>query len=395
MISKTKLLYDDFKDINYIWFSHEHPDHFYPPNIKLIPEKYKKNITVLFQNTIDGRVAEYCKRSGLKEVVELHKGQEYDLATGFRVSCEHFSEGVSWIYYKADNLTILNTNDCGVRNQHQVDHIKNRTGKVDILLTQFSYAYWAGNRDEVEYRQQIADKKLEAMKYQCDNFEPKVTIPIASYIYFCHQENFYLNDSINTAEKTFKYLNEHTQTKPVILYNGDEYTFDQEWDSLNSIEQYKEDFRQIEMNSEKLVKNKKVELNELLNQAKLFTKNLKKTNNFVIKSLLKDSIIHLSDYDITYKLSLSNGLEEDQTTYEKCDVSMSSESLIFCMKFPFGLDTTQINGRLQKPKKGIYNNVYNFFRIDQQKSRGHEMTLTYLIGVFTRKILIKLNLYKT
>ena len=37
LISKTKLSYNDFKDINYIWFSHEHPDHFFPPNLKLIP----------------------------------------------------------------------------------------------------------------------------------------------------------------------------------------------------------------------------------------------------------------------------------------------------------------------------------------------------------------------
>src|SRR5437762_1742488 len=83
--------------------------------------------------------------------------------------------------------TIINTNDCGIRNKDGIDYIKSLVGNVDILLTQFSYAYWAGNRDEVAYRKKIADEKLLWVKFQTDNFKPKVTIPIASYIYFCHE----------------------------------------------------------------------------------------------------------------------------------------------------------------------------------------------------------------
>lgn len=29
LISKTKFRYEDFQDITHIWFSHEHPDHFF------------------------------------------------------------------------------------------------------------------------------------------------------------------------------------------------------------------------------------------------------------------------------------------------------------------------------------------------------------------------------
>ena len=100
------------------------------------------------------------------------------------------------------------------------------------------------------------------------------------------------------------------------------------------------------------------------------------------------------DYNQTFVLSLKSGLKKQEIDYNSCDVSLSSESLLFCLKFPYGLDTTQINGRLQKPKAGNYTNFYNVFRIDQQKSRGQDMTLGYLFGVLIRKILIKLNLYK-
>jgi UDP-MurNAc hydroxylase len=395
LISKTKMSYDDFKDINFIWFSHEHPDHFYPPNLKLIPADYKKNITVLFQNSIDGRVVNYCRKAGFKEVIELHKGKYFELSSNFKVLCEYFGEGDSWICYKAGDITILNTNDCGIRNLSQANYIKRSVGKVDILLTQFSYAYWVGNKDEGAYRKKIADEKLEWMKFQCDIFEPAVTIPIASYIYFCHEENFYLNDHVNTAEKTYNYLKQHTKTNPVVLYNGDEYTFMQDWDSRAAIENYQKDFREIELNREdKLVKNNTVPLEELYKQANIFIDNLNSTNSFIVKGLLKTTKIHLSDYNKTFTLSLKNSLREATLNYDNCDVSMTSESLLFCLKYPYGLDTTEINGRLQKPKHGRHSNFYNIFRIDQLKSRGHKMTAGYLLGVGIRKIKVKLGLFK-
>ncbi|HLP21001.1 MAG TPA: hypothetical protein VK174_11900, partial [Chitinophagales bacterium] len=321
-------------------------------------------------------------------------GTYYELGPDFKVLCEYFGEGDSWIVYKGGGQTILNTNDCGVRNLPQAQYIKNIVGKVDILLTQFSYAYWAGNKDEVALRQKIADEKLDSMKFQCDVFEPAVTIPIASYVYFCHEENFYLNDCVNTAEKTYNYLKKNTKTIPVVLYNGDEYTFMQGWDSQKAINSFKNDFKNIELSPETLVKNNKVAIEDVKKQATAFVDNLKNTNNFLVKSVLKPTRIHLMDYDKTFVLSLNGGLQEQPLAYDDCDVSMSSESLLFCLKWPYGLDTTQINGRMQKPKKGNYTNFYNFFRIDQQKSRGQDMTLGYLAGAAMRKVLVKLNLFK-
>ncbi len=394
LLSKSKFSYEDFKNIDYIWFSHEHPDHFYPPNLKQIPAEYKKNITVLFQSTIDGRVASYCRKAGFKDVIEMQKGTYYDLAPDFKVLCEYFDEGDSWIVYKGGGLTYLNTNDCGVRNLPQAQYIKDIVGKVDVLLTQFSYAYWAGNKEEVELRQRIADEKLDSLKFQCEVFKPTVTIPIASYVFFCHEENFYLNDCVNTAEKTYNYIKKNTDSKPVVLYNGDSYTFPQEWDSAPAIESFKRDFKNIELSPEKLVKNVPVPLDELKKQATAFVDNLKKTNTFLLTAMLRPTHVHLMDYNKTFELSLNGGLAEHSYDYNTCDVSMSSESLLFCLKFPYGLDTTQINGRMQKPRGGNYANFYNLFRIDQQKSRGQEMTLSYLAGVATRKVMAKLGLFK-
>ena len=394
LLSKTKFSYEDFKNIQYIWFSHEHPDHFYPPNIKKIPIEYRQNITILFQETIDGRVTEFCEKAGFKAVIEMKKGKYYDLGKDFKILCEHFSEGDSWIVYKTKDLTILNTNDCGIRNFNESEYIKKIVGKVDILLTQFSYAYWAGNKDDKPYREKIAKDKLRYMKLQVDAFNPSVTIPIASYVYFCHEENFYLNDSINTARTTYNFLKENTSTKPVILYNGDTYSFNEKWNSEQSIQLYEQDFNFVKTHPELLEKNHPVELEEIIKLANDFCKNLIETNPFWIKYILKPTYIHIVDLNQTFELNLQNGLIKKKLEFNTCDVSLSSESLAFCFKFPYGLDTTQINGRIQKPIKGTYVRFYNFFRIDQQKSRGQNLTIGYVLSSINRKVKIKMGLMK-
>ena len=82
LLSPTRSRYEDFRDITHIWFSHEHPDHFNPPNVKKIPEECRSEITVLFQHTNDKKVVRYCEKIGFKEVRELPHGEWIELAPG-------------------------------------------------------------------------------------------------------------------------------------------------------------------------------------------------------------------------------------------------------------------------------------------------------------------------
>ncbi|HWY37103.1 MAG TPA: MBL fold metallo-hydrolase [Bacteroidia bacterium] len=392
LISPTKFSYNDFSSIQYIWFSHEHPDHFFPPNIKKIPAEYRAQITVLFQFTLDKRVVDWCKKQGFKNVVEMHPDKWVDLGQGLKALCEHFDEGDSWVCFKTEKQTYLNTNDCGIRNKNQVQYIKNKTGQPDVLLTQFSYAYWAGNPDQGEYRKKIADEKLEWMKFQCDLFNPTYVIPIASYIYFSHAENNYLNDEVNTAGKTFDFLKNRTSAVPVVLYNGDSWQPGEEHDSLLSVSKYMADFESAKSNISTFVNS--VEETRLKEIAEAFGSELKRSNNFYLKLSLKPAFIYVPDYKKSFFLTLE-GLKEVSRSKDDCDVLLSSENLLFCFQYPFGLDTTQINGRLQKPTRGNYSNFYNYFRINQLKSRGTDPNrLSYLFSAVTRKISARLGLYK-
>ncbi|MDQ6786003.1 MAG: MBL fold metallo-hydrolase [Acidobacteriota bacterium] len=390
LISETRLKYGDFADITHIWFSHEHPDHFSPPNLKNISPEHRQNIIVLFQETGDKRVVDFCRKFGFKEVIELKPDEWVSLSTDFEILCEYYAEGDSWAAFKSKSCTVLNTNDCGIRHKNRALEILKKVGKVDVLTTQFSYAFWAGNRDQIEYRRKLAAEKLDGLKFQVDIFNPVVTIPIASFIWFCHEENFYLNDEINRPQRVYDFIKENTKSIPVVLYSGDEYKFGDEHDSTSAIERYNRDFESLK-NTARLEKTKQADLTAIIEQSKKFAENLR-TEYGIYARFLKPAKIFLTDYDRSFELNLESGLVESSYKFEDSDVALGSESLAYCFKFPWGTDTLQINGRLQKPTGGNYTNFYNFFRFDQLKSRDVKVDWKYIAGHLTHKVATKLGL---
>jgi L-ascorbate metabolism protein UlaG (beta-lactamase superfamily) len=393
--SPTLFTYEEFADIDYIRFSHEHPDHFYPPNLKKISPQHKSKITILFQDTIDKRVADYCANAGFKSVIELKKNTFLDILPDFQVMCEHFAEGDSWICFKTPDQTLLNVNDCGIGNKSSADEILTKIGKVDILMTQFSYAFWAGNPEDKALRQSYADDKLQLVKSQIEFFRPKVTIPIASYVYFCHKDNRHLNDLINTSEKVYRFIKENTDTEPVILYNNETYTYPEQHDSQASIHLYQEDLRRVLNDDSAFVsKYETVSKEEVSKAADAFVLDMQKNNSFLIKRALRKANVYITDWNESYALSL-DGFQKTNSTEDNSDVIMSSDLLLFCLKFPFGLDTVQISGRFRKPHNGNYNNFYNLFRINHLKMRGIDPNSPGTIaGIAMRRILTKVGLNK-
>src|SRR5579871_5347090 len=71
LVAASAMTFDDFRNITHIWFSHEHPDHFLPDNLKKISEGHRRAIHVLYQTTKDKKVLGFCRHIGFGEVTEL------------------------------------------------------------------------------------------------------------------------------------------------------------------------------------------------------------------------------------------------------------------------------------------------------------------------------------
>ena len=109
LISESKLDISEFKNITHIWFSHEHPDHFFPFVLNKIPENFRKKIQVYFQDTLDHRVSQKCKELGF-QVIEMKHGKFYDLTDDFKIMCKPYMLYDSWLYLQIGDKKILKQN---------------------------------------------------------------------------------------------------------------------------------------------------------------------------------------------------------------------------------------------------------------------------------------------
>ena len=388
LISKSKFSYEDFASVTHIGFSHEHPDHFSPPVLNKIPQDYRKKITILYQKTIDRKVVDVCRKMGFGNVIEL-RPEWVPLSNELKVYNKPHTDGDSWLCIKTPDTTLLNLNDCIMRDDNDVKEVKTITGNVDVLFTQFSYANWVGNKDDYPSRKKAADEKLEELLRQNRIIEPKAIVPYASYIWFCHTENFYLNDGVNKIDSVYEFISQNTNAVPVILYPGDKWCpSDLNFRSSSAIERYKRDW-DLMVADPPLVKPKKIETQVLSDNAKKFAEELLKNNSALVR-LLRPAKIYLEDYNAAFIFSLKNGLEQINIHPDYCDIILSSDALNYCFKYLWGGGTLRVNGRYQMTAKGNYFNFKMFFQVSQINNQGQKFDLKYVADQLGNKVRSKL-----
>jgi hypothetical protein len=185
----------------FIWISHEHPDHFSISFIKLLKADARVRITFLYQRTLDGRVAGFLRKLGFA-VIACTPGEPVPLSPELRIAVFPYSDGDSWALIQSGQCTLLNLNDCVVTSSEQCRKIKDSVAalapRIDVLLTQFGYANWVGNPDQPDHHHHAAGEKIERMAMQIGMLKPRLIIPFASFFYFSHPDNAYLNAAQNS-----------------------------------------------------------------------------------------------------------------------------------------------------------------------------------------------------
>jgi len=375
LLSPTRLRYEDFADITHIWFSHEHPDHFTPPNLRRIPAEFRRRIKVLFHETRDKRVINVCKELGF-ETRELPEGEKVSLASDFDLLSGRQSLLDSWMAIFAEGKTILNMNDCDFPDQDDLVKIKAQVGRVDVLLSQFSYASWVGNPDDLVTQTMHAERKLAEMQRQIRLFQPSWFIPFASFIYFSHAENYFMNKSVNRIGDVYRYTSAELKTPTLILYPGDQWCVNEPWDSSSSIRSYESDFaRALDLTPEQ---SSIVPLATLQQAATAFLEKNRARNNRLLLAMLQPSVVRIRDLNLDVELSYRRGLR--QVVGKKPDILMSSDSLMYCLKFDWGGNTLGINGRYEVPKGGQPERFFRLFRVPEYNIAGQALNF-HLLGV--------------
>ena len=129
-----RLIYDNDKDYikeilsrtNYIYISHEHPDHFNPQFLTSTEIKeiiLKKKIKFIFQETKDKRVLSFLKKMGF-EVVECSINKKIKLNDEANIMISKHDFYDSSILIKFPDASILNLNDCPLRDVKDIKKFK-------------------------------------------------------------------------------------------------------------------------------------------------------------------------------------------------------------------------------------------------------------------------------
>lgn len=369
LLSKSEISYARFNEITHIWFSHEHPDHFSPPNLNKIPLAFKNKMTVLFQETADRKVFDYCKKNGFGAIVELKKDEYFTIFDDLRILCNPYTDGDSYALFSTNNHKILNLNDCIVNTSEKAEELAKITGEVDVLFTQFGYANKVGNENEIQLRIEASNEKLERIRHQVRFLKPKAIVPFASFIYFCHEENDYMNKGLNRIDKVSDFVALELNTPCVVLYPGDRWECGKTHDSLDSLEKYNLDYENL--NAISFIKTQSVDLNELKEKCIDFMNRLKKNNTRYRRDIgSMHANIYITDYGRSFSMTGRKGLTEINMEYQNCDIALSSEALYYCFKFLWGFGTLNINARFQTPKNGDYSRISRFMNVALHINRG-------------------------
>ena len=379
LLSSSKFDITDFDNITHIWFSHEHPDHFNIQVLNAIPENIRKKITILFQNTLDHRVAKKCEQLNFKQVIEMKPTEYISLNDEFKIKCVPNGTYDSWFYAKIGDKKILNINDCMVDSNSQSKIVKRMIGDVDILLTQFGYASWVGNPEDVQLRVDASREKLQRIQIQDKIFQPKFIIPFASFVRFSHKDNHYMNDQMNRIENVEKFIREKTNSIPIILYPGDIWSGKEKIDNSLSINKHTDD---LQKNLELYNDPKIIEFDELQKLASAYIDNIKKRNNLTFVKLLhnlhffKTTNIFLKDLNISVSFNLIDGLKKSVSDKLNVDIITDSDSLSFVFSWDYGVDTLFVNARF-RTSGGKIMNFFRLFLIGTLNNNGR----TFPLGV--------------
>jgi len=387
LIEPSQLAAKDLVGINYIWFSHEHPDHFSPRVLLDIPKEAREKITILYKETTDRKVLGFCRKQGFR-TKELIDDERFELGGGLAVRCCRVPLHDSWLFIESPEFSVLNLNDAVVENSRALKTLASKFAGIDVLFTQFNYAAWRGNIGDSEIRRRDAAKKLATMTQQIQGLQPRFTVPFASFSFFSHKENFFTNDQANTVKDALGAI-KTTRSTPIVMFPGDVWSVGSSWDNSGALTRYEKAYASLP--GRPLRESLPVPFEQLVLSASICIERVRSANDKWMLELLKLNPffpclrpleIYLSDLDMNVRFSFEHGLKRISWRPGRYDLRMGSDSLNFLLKHAWGIDTLTVNGRFAADPAGL-KRLIGTFGVDALNNAGIRLTPAFAFELST------------
>lgn len=368
-----RLLYDNKIDINTlnfdkIWISHEHPDHFSIPTLKKISGFHD----FLYQETNDKKVKNYLEAVG-HSVTEMPNNHSMDI-NGLKLTTIVTEGYDSCLLINEDGCKFLNINDSQLDRVDELEKLAPHI-PVDFIAIQFHYANWAGNPDDELIPEMKRKSAVERIKKVAEFCGTKNVMLFASYVYYCHEENFYWNKP-GAIRKTYDNLKSFG-LNVLIPKPGDEFLIK---DKVNYNTLSEKNEQSIEYWENLFSKKYPVEHTSVVNTFQLigaykkFHDKLKTRNK--LQKYLKTTLcdfhlkINLIDSKKLIKLWLfENRIELENGSDPDSSASMTCDALLRALSFDYGLGSITISSRIIFNYKHAFK-FYFFFLLAYRNNIG-------------------------
>ena len=328
--------------IDYLWISHEHPDHFNIPTLRGLPDAFKQRVVVLFQTSNSDKMSDALHRFGFPNMQVLPHRQIVHLRGSTRVYCYQVGQMDSVLAVLADGETVVNLNDA------EADHqdcalIRADLGRVRVVLNQFSLAGYGGEHDRDVRLPAKARQIVDNMLANHRDLGAQVTIPIASFVYFSSVDNAYVNKYANSPRTVAKSF-ERAGLETVVLDHGDAYEVGLPWDNEPALRHYDDLYRRLpELPLDPVPPATLADIRAALTQLSARLQEL--YPRWFLKTWLRPVSVEIVDLAATVEVDLAAG-HLRPTPGAAADLSLYAQPLLFALQFPFGVQTLGVSARL-------------------------------------------------
>ncbi len=344
--------------VDYIWISHEHPDHCHFPTLDSFPAAFKARVTILFQDRDYAKMFAAFRKLGYQRFKRLPHRTIVPLSDkpdATKVYCYHAGLMDSALAVLGQSQVIFNANDARI-SVGECKGILNDIGHVDVLLNQFSLAAYAGFEPHEKYLPARARQILENVSSVHRALDAKVTIPFASFIYFSSLDNKYVNKFANSARDAANYLRRRGQSA-ALLYPGDDYEVGVDHDSSEALARF-DQMPGVEERNYDPIESKTMA--EIVAAYDGLAANMRDKYAMLLLRMLRPVTIRIPDLDKTVAFRLASGSLEEVDNATEPDLEINSQPLWFGFKFPFGIQTLGVSARFRLLRN--FNN-WKFHRI--------------------------------
>lgn len=330
----------DYSSINYIWISHEHPDHFHIPTLKSLPKAFKESVVILYQKNNSNKMIQALERFGFKNFNILPNRKIIELSEKSKVYCYQVGAMDSALGVIESSETVLNINDCEL-SKNDCSIIVKDIGSPDVVLNQFSIAGYSGKVNRDNYLPQLAKQILSNCSDNHRDLAASLTIPFASFVYFCQDDNDYINKYHNSPIDFCQHMDSE-KLNYALLFPADTLTVHTPFDNTTNIEKYSA----LEANYENVIEpSKEKTLEEIHESFNVRFQQISRDYTHFIRLFLKPVTVDIKDLSIKVKFSFKDGSFTEISHNEACDLEINSQPLWFGFKFPFGIQTLGVSAR--------------------------------------------------